>query len=57
VTFSNKVLKIHSDAHSHGVSELNAQALTAFRVVKTQSENIFSLQVQGSLRRQKEDAL
>ncbi len=30
--------KIHSDAHSYGASELNVQALTAFRVVKTQSE-------------------
>ena len=41
VTFSNKVLKkIHSNAHSYGVSELNAQALTAFRVIKTQSEKI-----------------
>jgi len=35
VTFSNKVLKkIHSNAHSYGVSELNAQALTASRVKK-----------------------
>ena len=34
VTFSNKFQKIHSDAHGHGVSELNAQALTAFRVKK-----------------------
>jgi hypothetical protein len=42
VTFSNKFSKIHSNAHSYGVSELNAQALTASRVVKTQSEKIFA---------------